>query len=459
MEEMKYRPQLRHANIDYSHGTFFVTVQAAFNKTIFGAVVGTKSELNALGEAVAESLRTLGERYPGTEVIEFVVMPNHLHFILRIAQRQDNRKHQLGFVIGQFKGWIAKVYRDLRAAGRAVNVGITPWQRDYWERLVTSEEKLQAYRRYIRLNPEKWSSDRFGPMTSYALGNIALLNRRFVGFVASQGVCASELRPRLLWRRKAGAEARLGVAGAEARHPEVGGSPKAGAEARLGVSGAEARHPEVGESRGNGAGTEARHPNYDLHPEVVISTFTSAQERAVLGKLLMRGRRFVRIHPGGIPPREVLEPAVVRACELGSGLLISPVPSGTGLSKQRAMLCNEYVLKQATEVWAGSITPGGSIASLVKALGAWGAGAEARPGVAGTEARHPDVGEAQGSGAGLEARPEVAGTEARHPESGEPRHCEVGEPRLCEVGGEARQGNDDYHADAGFMPVSVSKKS
>ena len=368
MEEMKYRPQLRHANIDYSHGTFFVTIQAAFNKTIFGAVVGTKSELNVLGEAVAESLRTLGDRYPGTEVIEFVVMPNHLHAILRIAQRQDNRKHQLGYVIGRFKGWIAKVYRDLRAAGRAVNVGTTPWQRDYWERLVTSEEKLQAYRRYIQLNPKKWASDRFGPMTSYALGNIALLNRRFVGFVASQGVCASELRPRLLWRRKAGAEARLGVAGAEARHPEVG------------------------ESRGNGAGAEARHPNYDLHPEVVVSTFTSAQERAVLGKLLMRGRRFVRIHPGGIPPREVLEPAVVRACELGSGLLISPVPSGTGLNKQRAMLCNEYVLKQASEVWAGSITPGGSIASLVKALGAWGAGAEARPGVAGTEARHPDAG-------------------------------------------------------------------
>ena len=401
MEETRYRPMLRHANIDYSHGTFFVTIQAAFNKTIFGAVVGTKSELNVLGEAVAESLRTLGERYPGTEVIEFVVMPNHLHAILRIAQRQDNHEHQLGFVIGRFKSWITKVYRDLRAAGRAVNVGTTPWQRDYWERLVTSEEKLQAYRRYIQLNPAKWSSDRFGPMTSYALGNIALLNRRFVGFVASQGVCASELKPRLLWRRKAGAEARLGVAGAEARHPDVGG--------------------------------EARHPNYDLHPEVVISTFTSAQERAVLGKLLMRGRRFVRIHPGGIPPKEALEPAVVRACELGSGLLISPVPSGTGLNKQRAMLCNEYVLKQASEVWAGSITPGGSIASLVKALGAWGAGAEARPG--------------------------VAGTEARHPESGEPRHCEVGEPRHCEVRGEARQGNYDYHADAGFMPVSVGTES
>ena len=97
--ERKHRPMLRNANIDYSHGTFFVTIQAAFNKTIFGAIVGAKSVLNELGEAVAASLRSLGERYPGTEVIEFVVMPNHVHVILRIARRRDNRKHQL---IGEF---------------------------------------------------------------------------------------------------------------------------------------------------------------------------------------------------------------------------------------------------------------------------------------------------------------------------------------------------------------------
>ena len=173
----------------------------------------------------------------------------------------------------------------------------------------------------------------------------------------------------------------------------------------------------------------------------------------MLGKLLMRGRRFVRIHPGGIPPREVLEPAVVRACELGSGLLISPVPSGTGLNKQRAMLCNEYVLKQASEVWAGSITPGGSIASLVKALGAWGAGAEARSGVAGTEARHPDVGGvASEEGAGAEARSGVAGTEARHPDVG-------GVASEEGAGAEARPGvagTEARHPDVGDVATNTN---
>ena len=318
--ERKHRPMLRNANIDYSHGTFFVTIQAAFNKTIFGAIVGAKSVLNELGEAVAASLRSLGERYPGTEVIEFVVMPNHVHVILRLARRRDNRKHQLGYVIGRFKGWISKVYRDLVAAGRAVDVGTTPWQRDYWDKLVTTDEQLEAYRRYIRQNPAKWTRDRFGAVTSHSFGEIGLLNARLVGFVASQGAFTSELKPMLLWRKVASTEERL--------------SP-------------------------------------------VISTFTSAQERAVLGKLLAMGRRFVRIYPGGIPPKEELEPAVATACEAGKALLISPVPPGTGINKQRAVWCNEYVLKNSAEVWAGAITPGHTLDSLVKALRPKGPGAEA----------------------------------------------------------------------------------
>ena len=81
----KHRPMLRNANINYSRGTFFVTMQAAFNKTIFGAIVGEKCVLNELGEAIVACLRALGERYAGVEIDEFVVMPNHVHFLIKIG--------------------------------------------------------------------------------------------------------------------------------------------------------------------------------------------------------------------------------------------------------------------------------------------------------------------------------------------------------------------------------------
>ena len=208
----KHRPMLRNAKINYKRGTFFVTIQAAFNKTIFGAIVGEKCVLNELGKVVEESLKSLGGRYDGVEIDEYVVMPNHIHFIIKIAgvearhpekavDAATNPNHDLGFVVGRFKSWVSKVYRDMVAEGKAVDVGTTPWQHDFWEKLVTTPEQLEGYRRYIRENPAKWTRDRFGAVTSYTFGNIALLNAQLVGFVASQGAYTSELKPRLLWKR------------------------------------------------------------------------------------------------------------------------------------------------------------------------------------------------------------------------------------------------------------------
>ena len=342
----KHRPMLRNAKINYKRGTFFVTIQAAFNKAIFGAIVGEKCVLNELGKVVEESLKSLGGRYAGVEIDEFVVMPNHIHFIIKIAGAEarhpekavdtaSNPNHDLGFVVGRFKSWVSKVYRDMVAEGKAVDVGATPWQRDFWEKLVTTPEQLEGYRRYIRENPAKWTRDRFGAVTSYTFGNIALLNAQLVGFVASQGAYTSELKPRRLWKRS----------GWQASAPAA-------------YAGTEARHPESIEETG---------PCPREKPPL-ISTFTSAQERAVFAKALASGRRFVKVCPGGIPLESELEPAIAAACNEGRGLLISPAPSGTGVNKQRAVWCNEYILKNAAEAWAGDITPGHTLASLVAAL-------------------------------------------------------------------------------------------
>ena len=318
---------LRNENIDYSRGWFFVTIQAAFNKTIFGAIVGEKCVLNEFGSAVSEVIEGLGSHYPGTYVDCFVVMPNHVHLVVRIEAGAEprqpeiggNRTHQLGYVIGRFKSYVFKLYRDFKVKGGVVDVGETPWQRDYWEKLITKYDQLVAIRKYIAENPKRWSRDRFGLVTSFSYGNLGLLNARLVGFVASQGAYREGLKPRRLWIR--------------------------------------------------GAGTEARQPeNGQPEKPPVISTFTSAQERAIFEKLMKEGRRFVRVYPGGLPVEDDMEPALKATCDEGRGLLLSPVASASGLNKQRAVWCNEYILKNAAEVWAGEITPGHTLASLVTAL-------------------------------------------------------------------------------------------
>jgi hypothetical protein len=98
----------------------------------------------------------------------------------------------------------------------------------------------------------------------------------------------------------------------------------------------------------------------------VISTFTSPQEREALRRLLAKKRRIIAVYPGGIPA--VLPPAIAESVDAGRMLLLSPVKSGTGVNKQRAIWCNEYVIRRAKKVWCGTITPGGTLESILKGV-------------------------------------------------------------------------------------------
>ena len=55
--------------------------------TAFGAIVGERCGLNALGQEVEKYWRELPTKYPELELFDFVVMPNHFHAIVRIHYR------------------------------------------------------------------------------------------------------------------------------------------------------------------------------------------------------------------------------------------------------------------------------------------------------------------------------------------------------------------------------------
>lgn len=312
----QFRKSLRNANINYRNGWFFITFQTAHNKSIFGSIVGECCQLNELGRQVEAYWRELPAKYPELELDEFVVMPNHFHAILRIHYRSTNKEQHLGFLLGRFKGGTGYIYGKMRRAGEIEDIGEHLWQFDYWDKIVTSESQLAAYRKYIHENPKNWTRDRFGVVTQYSFGNLELLRGPRIAFVASQGFWASDLKPRLIWRDKL-------VSGRGASAPE---SP-------------------------------------------IISTFTSAQERETLRRALAKGRHVIQVIPQGIPPESDLQPALLAACRNGRALLISPQPPGSRLNKKVATWCNEYVLRHADEIWAGDISPNGMLSSMLKALG------------------------------------------------------------------------------------------
>ena len=305
-----HRTSLRQAAISYRSGWWSVTVQVAKNKSLLGAVVGDRVALNALGRAVASVWRALPGKYPELEVFDFVVMPNHFHALLRIHWRETNRAHHLGFLMSRFKGGTSFVYGQMRRAGEIEDIGEKLWQRDYWDDLVTSEAEFRGWQKYIRANPANWSSDRYGACTAHLRGNAELLNRPRVAFVASQGFYASALRPRKVWG---------------------------------------ARCPPA--------------------PSVLISTFTSAQEREALRRALAKRRPLIAVFPAGIPGDAELAPGLAAAICDGWALAVSPQPTGSRLNKKIATWCNEFLLKNAAEIWVGDLSPNGMLAQMLAGLG------------------------------------------------------------------------------------------
>ena len=324
-----FRKSLRNKNIDYRHGCFFVTCQVSWNKSLLGAIVGEKVVLNELGREIERCWLDLPRKYPELELGEFVFMPNHFHAIVKINRRSANKANHLGFLMGRFKGATAYIYGKYKREGKVADIGVHLWQPDYWDDLISSEKELVAFAKYIRANPANWSRDRWGAVTSYMLGEASLLNRHKIAFVASQGFYASELKPR-----------RLTPALPISRRKDA----------------------QVPESQ---CGTLV--PPCPP-PSPLISTFTSAQEREALRRALAKKTPVIQVIPQGIPPEDHLLPELQLALKEKRALLISPQPTGSRLNKKVATWCNEYVLKQAAEIWIGDISPNGMLAMMLKGL-------------------------------------------------------------------------------------------
>ena len=327
MTPLYFHKSLRNPNINYRSGWWSVSIQVAKNKSLFGAIVGEKVVLNAL---------------------------------LRIHFAPTNREHHLGFLMSRFKGGTAYIYGKMRRAGEIEDLGEHLWQRDYWDDLVTSENEFKGWQKYIVENPANWSSDRYGACTAYTMGDTELLNRPRIAFVASQGYYASELRPRRIWAAEA---ARFdtcggGASGTAARFDNGGGGVASGSG-----------DATLSERAASGSGDATFSERAALAAPVLISTFTSAQEREALRRALAKKRPLVAVFPAGLPQESEMPAGLAAAIREGRALAVSPQAPGSRLNKKIATWCNEFLLKNAEEIWVGDISPNGMLAQMLAGLG------------------------------------------------------------------------------------------
>ena len=182
---MKYNPDIHHRHsirlkvYDYSQtGAYFVTICTQDRKYLFGDIVGGEMRLNDAGRMVNRIWNDLPVKYPGIEIDDFIVMPNHVHGIivihsvhvgaihelpLRDETTNQDQKHRRQMlvpkIIGRFKMCTAKqinIDRDTQ--------GTPVWQRNYYEHVIRDEDDLTRIWQYIIDNPIKWAEDEDNPV-------------------------------------------------------------------------------------------------------------------------------------------------------------------------------------------------------------------------------------------------------------------------------------------------------
>ncbi len=146
---MHTRKPTRLPGYDYTRtGMYFVTICLRDRTPLFGQVAGDVMRRNGLGDLVAAEIRNLRERFAGVGVDISIVMPDHAHLIVVLA----NQRRRLGTVVGSLKAASA-IAINLRRGTKGSRV----WQRGYHEHVIRDEADLDRVREYIATNPVRWT--------------------------------------------------------------------------------------------------------------------------------------------------------------------------------------------------------------------------------------------------------------------------------------------------------------
>ena len=115
---------------------------------LFGEVVDCDVQLNKMGMIVRQTWDDLPTHYYGIRLDAFIVMPNHVHGIIVLADEPETR-HAIPEIVRGFKTFSARRHNE-RAGKRGV-----VWQRGYYEHVIRNEKALARIRDYIANNPAR----------------------------------------------------------------------------------------------------------------------------------------------------------------------------------------------------------------------------------------------------------------------------------------------------------------
>jgi len=185
MPQKHNRKSIRLKGYDYSsEGLYFITICTQNRIHQFGKIVNGKMILNTNGEIALHELQNTEIIRKGNVILHsYVVMPNHVHFIIQIINScrgvprtpLGKKENDVGkcntplMNIGNNRG---VCNTPLRAPSNNVGaivrgykcsvskqIGFPIWQRNYYECIIRTQKSYENISNYIQSNPSRWHSD------------------------------------------------------------------------------------------------------------------------------------------------------------------------------------------------------------------------------------------------------------------------------------------------------------
>ncbi len=191
----KYNPHIHHRRsirlkgYDYSQaGLYFITICCQDRICRFGHIENGKMVLNHWGQIAHNEWAKTPEIRPNVELGEFIIMPNHIHGIIRLSTAGRGELHSpllhspdpsgecktsddsgvcktplrspsqtVGAIV---RGYKSSVTKQINMMG-LFDTPIQIWHRNYWEHIIRDEQSYQRISNYIINNPRKWDNDKF----------------------------------------------------------------------------------------------------------------------------------------------------------------------------------------------------------------------------------------------------------------------------------------------------------
>ena len=170
--DLPNRKRMRLWGFNYSMSkAYFVTIVTQGRVNRFGAVINGQMVLNDAGRMVETCYKELGNGHDDIECLDYVIMPNHLHFIVHLHPANDSSADSLA---GTSLYELVKRLKSKTTVGYSHGVkqqGWAPfdhhlWQRGYYDHIIRHERAYDYIRNYIYLNPERWFYDKINPECS-----------------------------------------------------------------------------------------------------------------------------------------------------------------------------------------------------------------------------------------------------------------------------------------------------